>query len=88
MDQHLNSQPVQFTGGTMTLCDILYWEKVRTHENFRFNEFAKKAEKSYHINVVSWDINKRLVFQSTNAFIYSLLWKFQVRCVNIQIDGN
>lgn len=46
MDQHLNSQPVQFSSGTMTHCDIPYWEKFRSHEHLRFNEFAKKSKRN------------------------------------------
>lgn len=63
MDHHVNSQPVQFTSGTMKHCDLPYWERFRTHEHLTFGEFSKKS-KEYGFNdrwyshsyrdIVSW----------------------------------
>lgn len=43
MDEHVRSEPVQFTSGTMKHCDLPYWERFRTHEQLTFSEFAKKS---------------------------------------------
>lgn len=44
MDEHIKSEPVQFTSGTAKHCDIPYWETFRTHERQTFREFAKKSK--------------------------------------------
>lgn len=44
MDDHLKSDRVQFTSGTIKHCDIPYWEKFRTQTHFSFAEFAKKSK--------------------------------------------
>lgn len=44
MDENINSQPVQFSSGTMKHCDTPYWEKFRTHEHLTFSEFAKQTK--------------------------------------------
>lgn len=46
MDDHLKSQPVQFTSGTIKHCDTPYWEKFRTHEKITFAEFAQRSKEN------------------------------------------
>lgn len=44
MHEHVRSEAVQFTSGTMKHCDIPYWERLRTHEKLTFQEFAAKSK--------------------------------------------
>lgn len=44
MDEHIRSESVQFTSGSMKHCDTPYWEGFRTHEHLTFSEFAKQSK--------------------------------------------
>lgn len=88
MDDHLKSQPVQFTSGTIKHADIPYWEKFRTHEHFRFAEFAKKStEDSFqdrwyshsYRDIISWPDSlkksisfEKLGFENTEDILFWL----------------
>lgn len=68
MDEHVKSEPVQFTSGTTKHCDLPYWEKFRSHEHLMFSGFAKKTQEnasneqwyshSYR-DIISWPRNLR-----------------------------
>lgn len=75
MDEHLKSQPVQFTSGTIKHCDLPYWERFRTHEHLTFTGFANKAKENrsaeqWHSHsyrdIVSWpsDLTESISFDS------------------------
>lgn len=73
MDEHLKSQPVQFTSGTIKHCDLPYWESFRTHAHLTFSEFAKKSKENHfaeqwfshsYRDIISWpnDLSESISF--------------------------